>query len=222
MLESLISPLMPHHCISCGEFGNGLCDYCKYDIEMVPVEKCVVCDGFLQQKVCQRTCKIEGILQLVLGQREGILERLIDDYKFQPARSFAVVLAELLDSHMPVLPSAAEIVPIPTAPPHIRQRGFDHMQNLASEFAKRRRLSVNRVLWRQHNLQQFGATKAKRHEQAQTAFSCTEKLSDATTYIIFDDIVTTGATIVAACERLKEQGAKQIIVLALAKQAIDH
>jgi len=48
------------------------------------------------------------------------------------------------------------------------------------------------------------------------AFRATRHASPTSTYILVDDVLTTGATLQAAIDALKESGAENIIPLALA------
>ncbi|MGD0328466.1 MAG: phosphoribosyltransferase family protein [Minisyncoccia bacterium] len=56
----------------------------------------------------------------------------------------------------------------------------------------------------------------KREENMRGAFKATRRADPARTYIILDDILTTGATLQAAIDVLKKSGAEHIVPLALA------
>lgn len=166
------------------------------------------------------TCRsLAGVVQCVLSERHGMIEQLIDEYKFCYRRETADVLTRLLHEHALELPSAATIVPIPTASAHIRLRGFDHTHDIGRALAKRRQVPYARLLQRLHNKAQVGANRAQRRQQAEGAFACATKNLDADmTYVVCDDIVTTGASVVAAVSRLREAGATRFMVLALTQQ----
>jgi len=57
--------------------------------------------------------------------------------------------------------------------------------------------------------------------QALSAFGIHGSVDPRATYLIIDDIVTTGATIEYAALLLKEAGAKTIWVAAIARQPLD-
>lgn len=219
MLDSLFSTFAPHYCLSCGRFGRQICDYCFYDIELSIRETCMVCHRLLQRQQC-RTCRnLHGVRQIVLGEREGILERMMDEYKFACRRETHRVFAQLLDVHMPHFPAGSQIVPIPTAPSHIRRRGFDHTRDIYKRFATTRELAYAPLLSRLHNSAQFGATAAQRRYQAARAFKLNADVINVDThYLLCDDIVTTGASMSAGVKLLRGAGAQHITVVALLQQ----
>lgn len=123
---------------------------------------------------------------------------------------------------MPVLPSETVVVPVPTIGKHIRQRGYDHAQLLAKTFAKQHKLSSKSILKRKNNTVQREASNAReREEQATEAFKCTQKLNKTIPYFIIDDVIRTGATIRAAAKCLKQSGAQQIFIAAVARNPLD-
>ncbi|NTW61890.1 hypothetical protein HGB25_00520, partial [Candidatus Saccharibacteria bacterium] len=74
----------------------------------------------------------------VVGQRDGVLQRLVGLYKFERAKSAYKVLGDLILDILPDLPPETVIVPIPTTPSRIRERGYDHMLLVARYIAKKR------------------------------------------------------------------------------------
>jgi predicted amidophosphoribosyltransferase len=112
-------------------------------------------------------------------------------------------------------------VPIPTITPHIRERGYDHTLLVARFVAHKRKLPLTPLLSRQTNTMQRGASKSLRRKQAAHAFMLRGYIDPSLTYLLLDDIVTTGATLDAAAKMLKEAGAKHVWVAAVAYQTLD-
>ena len=156
-----------------------------------------------------------------LGRRSGVLQRLIGSFKFQYQRSASTTIIELMHRGAPSFPLNAVMVPIPTAATHVRQRGYDHSLILAKKLGKRRNLAIRRMLVRCHDAVQHKSTRAQRLQQAQTAFRVVGAIDASLTYVVFDDIVTTGATLNQAARVLKEAGARTVWVIAIAHQALD-
>ena len=160
-----------------------------------------------------------GVSQIVLAERDGVLERLIDDYKFTCQRDTYKIVARLFDEYAPIFPASTHIVPLPTSHSHIRKRGFDHTRDISMRFAKLRRLQMSPLLKRRHNLAQVGASVEQRKKQAASAFTMPHRVpSKEPLYVVCDDIVTTGASIGAAIEKLRHAGAKNLAILALLQQ----
>jgi ComF family protein len=219
MFDSLLSPVAPHLCCGCNKTGTLLCEYCKYDIVNEEPDVCIICGG-KYIGVCK------GCTQIAqrgwhAATRTDTVRKLIDDYKFENARSAYKVLANLLHERLPSLPLETVVVPIPTIPSHIRQRGYDHAALLAKAFAKHRRLAYRPLLRRTSTSSQRGASKTQRLQQAQTAFRVPRPLNPNMPYLVVDDIVTTGATLTFAAKTLRVAGAKEVWVAAVARQPLD-
>ena len=149
------------------------------------------------------------------------MARLIDDYKFHRVRAASGVLARFLDELLPEYDTSTVVVPVPTAPANIRKRGYDHMLLIARQFARRRGLRVERPLVRQTNVtQHYARSAAERRKQAQQFFRVRGARADVP-YLILDDIFTTGSTIKAAAQTLRDAGAKDIRVGIIARQGND-
>ena len=219
MLDSLFSRLAPHYCLSCGEIGAQICENCFYDIDLTARQTCLKCHGLLLSQQCGACEPLRGVQQFVFAERHGVLERLIDEYKFSYKREARHTIARLFTQHAPYFPTFAQIVPLPTSAPHIRKRGFDHTQDITRQFSHDRGLQHRRLLERRHNHAQVGATVLERRQRAETAFSLQEEALDPDLlYVICDDIVTTGASMVAATSLLRGAGARNIAVMALLQQ----
>ncbi len=219
MLDSLISWLAPHYCLSCGEIGAQICDNCFFDIELVPREQCVLCGGLLVGLQCGVCEDLADVTQIVLAERRDVLERLLNEYKFAYKRAAYRQVARCFDAAAPLFPGATHVVPLPTSSVHIRRRGFDHTRDFSKLFAKLRGYEYTPLLVRRHNKAQVGATAAERKTQASNAFRTKGGLLDSEAlYVMCDDIVTTGASIVAAVRCLQDMGAKHVAFLVLMRQ----
>lgn len=222
MLDGLLSIIAPHYCCWCGKIGSLLCADCKYDITSEPYEGCVPCGSLISgaNNLCH-LCRPAYSSAWCVGDRRESLQRLIGLYKFQRTYSGYRQLAELLDERLPVLPANVVIVPIPTIPSHIRERGYDHMVMIAKRFAKQRGLKVEQALTRTTNTVQRQSGRLERKKQASRAFYCPVTLSDDTTYLLLDDVVTTGATVEYAARCLRRAGAGDVWVATIARQPLD-
>lgn len=203
-LPNLLDLLFPHSCRGCGLIGEVLCECCKNNI-------------IKNRKDFKRPN------MYVVSRRNGLLDELIQDYKYQSIRALARPLAELLNQVLPKdLPKNSIIIPLPTATHHIRSRGFDHTYLLAKQLGKIRGFKVEKILIRNKNTVQVGADKKARLTQAKEAYTINPKvkISPKTTYILLDDVWTTGASITAAKKFLQKAGAKNIKIALLAYSSL--
>jgi len=220
MIDVLLSMVAPHLCSGCGQVGSTFCDNCKYDITQEPFSGCILCGKPHPFGVCADHNSSYN-QAFVVGERSGPLQLLIGGYKFRNMKSTSVKLAELLDSRLPLLPDNAVFVPVPTSPAHQRERGYDHILLITKKLASLRRVPVARLLIRGNNLTQHRANRQDRLEQAKSAFTVNQALDPSRTYIIVDDIVTTGATIEQAAWQLRRAGATDVWVAVIARQPLD-
>ena len=219
MLDSLFSQLAPHYCLSCGKIGAQICESCFYDIDLHTRQTCFKCHELLISQQCVSCAELAGVQQCVLAERRDVLARLLDDYKFGYKREASHIVARVFDEYAPHFPADTCLVPIPTSSAHIRRRGFDHTYDIVREFASRRHLERSSLLARRHNHAQVGASRVERRQQAQSAYKLrTECLDSDICYVLCDDIVTTGASMVAAVGKLREAGAEKLVTVALMQQ----
>jgi len=153
-----------------------------------------------------------------VGERHEVLRRLVDDFKFERMRSAYHPLAGLLSDILPLLPEDTVILPIPTVRRHIRQRGYDHTALIAKRLSKLKNCLYEPILERKTQSVQRGASRSERIQQAKEAFVVTKPISANTPYLIVDDVVTTGSTLKYAAKDLRDAGASQVWVAAIARQ----
>ena len=216
MIETFLDLILPNHCCICGELGAALCNNCKNYITNDHTNHCLKC-GLIITDHCP-TCRLPYSKSWQLGFRQDELETLINQYKLRPRRSLARPLAELLASTLPILPEETFVVPIPTIPSHIRQRGFGHIELVARHLARLSSSTYAPILHRLTDTVQHGNSRAKRLAQAKQAFACHDQLSPTANYLIIDDVYTTGATINASTHLLHQSGARHIWVALLSRQ----
>ena len=104
----------PHTCRGCGALGTVLCECCKNNILRERVEICPSCKQRLDKAAVQcgdkrrevnagaaevravcEECELPFERLRVVGWREGLLKRLVEEYKYQGVRELDAALAEL-------------------------------------------------------------------------------------------------------------------------------
>ena len=181
---------------------------------------CIVCGKPHNMGVCYHH-KVAFQQAFIVGERQGELQRLIGGFKFRNMKESCVPLAELLCARLPSLDTAVVLVPMPTIPAHIRERGYDHMTLIAKELGRLSHQPIHYLLARDGIAVQHRAGRIQRFEQAETAYRIVGVIDPAYTYLLLDDIVTTGATLIKAAELLRGAGAINIWVAAIARQPLD-
>ena len=214
-LVGLPDLFIPHSCRGCGQIGTVLCERCKKHIIKSHENLCPKCKVVTKNGKCKK-CNLPTTY--IIGERTNLLDILIQDYKYNSVRSLGPVFAEILDKIIPTLPKNSVLVPLPTSLKHVRKRALDHTFEVAKHFAKKRHLKVERLLLRAKDTVQVGSNRSTRQKQAAEAYSINPKITinPSSTYILFDDVWTTGASMEAAIKKLRSAGAHKINVILLA------
>ena len=113
---------------------------------------------------------------------------------------------------MSVIDDSYTLVPLPTINRHIRERGFDHIGLIC----KKTGLPVERVLLRNKNTVQVGASLEQRREQAKQAYLL-GSVDLNKKYLLVDDVWTTGSSMMAAANLMREAGVKNLAICSIAR-----
>lgn len=218
MFERVLNIFAPHHCLDCGQAGSILCGNCKYDIVSEPQTVCAVCEMPSSSGVCRRH-HLPYSRVWIVARRHGVIEKLINDMKYQSNRAACRMAADLLAETTPELPSELIIVPVPTVAAHIRQRGYDHTRVITKRLAGAKGCQFEPIIKRIGNTRQVGSSRTDRIRNAKQAFVVDSKAVDATkTYLVVDDVYTTGSTAKYACKALRQAGAGDVWLAVVARQ----
>ena len=213
--------LAPHSCRGCGRIGSVLCNRCKKYIISHRHNYCPICKTANQNGFCLHCPNFPR--SFIIDERSDLLADLVHSYKYQSIRSLSIPLSEILDTIIPPLDGVVEIVPLPTISRHIRERGFDHTLLIAKHLAKKRHWSVNQLLTRSDNHVQVGSTKKVRLRQARDTYTTKSScaINPSATYLLLDDVWTTGASMQSAIKKLQEAGANNIVIALLTVSRIN-
>ncbi len=181
---------------------------------------CIVCGRPTGSGWLCTNCNVPYEKAWVVGERDGVLQRLVGLYKFERAKAAYEPLGDLLLEVLPELPANTVIVPVPTTPNRIRERGYDHMLLIAKYIARARGLKCKQIISRQTKTKQRHATAEKRNTQAKYAFSVKNVINADTPYLLIDDVMTTGATLRYGASALINAGAKHVWVAIIARQIL--
>lgn len=207
MFDKILTFILPHRCCRCSKIGTSLCDCCKNYIQKQ------------RQNDQKLTSWQNSSADLrVFGWRRGLLAKLVDNYKFHLERELATPLAELLASLLTDLSGEIVVVSIPTTRLHNRQRGFDHMKLVGRALARLLGADYQVVFTRQHQVSQRGLSRADRLKNAKKSLALTSSPKLTATYVVIDDVFTTGATMLEATKLLQKAGAARVIAAVICRQ----
>ena len=242
--------LAPHSCRGCGDLGSPLCECCKNYIIKNRQNFCPRCKHINPSGNC-RFCsdlppifivdvrtnligtlihdyKYNSVRALKNPLAELLNTALPPTFTKSPFHSSLKANSNIIhddDSRLepkPLSPSTI-IVPLPTSLPHIRTRAFDHTLKLAESLAKLRGFRVEPLLVRNKNTVQVGTDSKTRKTQAASAYKIAKNVSidKEATYLLLDDVWTTGASMESALKKLHQTGIKNIVVGLLAVNSLN-
>lgn len=143
-------------------------------------------------------------------------------FKFQGDPGWAGALATLMRSTPwaePALEAADRVLPVPLSTERLRERGFNQSALLARQLAGAK--ADTRTLLRLHASEaQSGLPRAQRLRNLRNAFALEPARAAALhgqRVVLVDDVMTTGATLHAATQALREAGAGHVTALVFAR-----
>ncbi len=228
---SLLDVIAPHSCQGCNLIGSPLCNDCKKYIIENHQDHCPHCKKPKSTLTCPHCSKLPPTF--TIDCRNHLIGSLIHSLKYDSVRALAHPIADIMHatapdfSHLnPVSKNydsstsrSVYIVPLPTIAKHIRERGLDHTLLLAKHFVRLRgsHYHISRLLLRASNTVQVGSDRTLRLTQAASAYQLNHKVKIDTTatYVLFDDVWTTGASLMSAYHLLSDAGISNVIIFPL-------
>jgi ComF family protein len=112
-------------------------------------------------------------------------------------------------------------VPVPTTSARLRRRGYNQAGLLACAVARHRAIPMLELLERRPSAEsQIALPVAQRRANVEGAFrprAAADRLPSGCHVILIDDVVTTGATVLAASRALEGMGVRAVTALAFAR-----
>lgn len=183
-------------CAGCNQPGVTICQRCRFALAASAVH---VADGGVRAPLVY----------------EGVAREVVHGLKFGNRRRVARYLANLMVHRLRLTPNQFDLVTwAPTSGARARRRGYDQAELLARAVAHELGVPCRRLLYRSHG-------------QTQTGHNRVERLGGAPQFrarpgagglrvLLLDDVVTTGATLLAARSALSLAGITQVQCVAAA------
>jgi ComF family protein len=155
-----------------------------------------------------------------VGPFDGWLRGAVTLCKYHGEWGRAEPLAERLARAVDDLRPFDALVPVPLHESRLRHRGFNQSFLLAQHAAQILRVPVADILWRTRRTDaqvQLGA--AQRSTNVKGAISVKPASHvDGRTYVLIDDVITTGSTLAASAEALILAGAVSVKAATVARE----
>ncbi len=215
--------LYPPRCAGCQEFGHRWCKTCQEKTTLVKENQCVYCGRNLMENQQCVDCvgKTTNLNQIfVWGEHEGPLRLALHQLKYRRDVGLGEALSNNLVELLKVKKVMADIVvPVPLGRKRHRDRGYNQSALLARPLALALGLPYSsRALKRKRDTRtQVGLSIEQRRKNVEGAFEAKLGLVAGKKVLLVDDVMTTGATMNAAGQALKQAGATEIIGLTMAR-----
>lgn len=195
--KKFLLSLLVHRCRGCGsriEPGTGsFCRWCL--VRMYP----------------HGDQMVGGIRVLTAFLHSGVVREMVLRLKFGGERKLAVTLAELALSSWKETPSTEDtVIPVPTSPGRLRERGYNQAALIASAVSRATGARFVQPLIRSGGESQIGVSKAARPGNVSGKFSVRSGTRCYGRVWLIDDVMTTGATITEIVSTLSDAGIRRV------------
>jgi ComF family protein len=149
----------------------------------------------------------------------GAIERAIHRFKYRDRPDLARPLGSALARIAPKVPRVDGVMPVPLHPKRLADRGYNQSALIARPLAHVLGVPLRSDLLVRHRdtPHQAELSKAGRTANVTGAFSCPDRRGvQGKSWLIVDDVRTTGATLGACAHALRLMGAKHIHLAVLA------
>ncbi len=228
-LRVLLTELLyPPRCEACHRPGTYFCADCLTAIAPFPAPRCPRCDMPLASDTadCAR-CRRHDIPTLnglrVCGNYTSPLQNAIHALKYNRFRDIAVPLSTLLAEAWQTRGVAVDgLIPVPLHSERLHARGFNQAELLAHTMAHTLAvpLYTDYMVRTRPTRPQVGLQRDARLQNVQGAFEATEAVRGGR-WLLVDDVCTSGATLEGCATALRQQGAKLVWAITLARPFSD-
>jgi ComF family protein len=230
--SGLVDLIMPPVCLSCREpigTRDALCAQCWDGTDFISTPHCdrlgialPYATGDIMVSAAAAARPPPYARARAVGHYRGTLQRLVHSFKFRDRHDIRRLFGTWLQQAGQELIAEADLlVPVPLSRLRLLNRRFNQAAILAQEISRRSGLPIRaQGLNRTRRTQrQIGLTAEQRRLNVRGAFRVpTRELPHirGSRVLLIDDVITTGATAEACTKALKQAGAANVDVLAVA------
>ncbi|MEW6419379.1 MAG: ComF family protein [Nitrospirota bacterium] len=229
LISRFLNTLYPSKCPLCvstpDAFNHSpICASCWSKIKRYSGPSCRICAMPFSSEysdICgQCLKKAPPFLKVInYGLYEGVLAEAINQLKFHGVKRLSNPLGRFLLSLE--LPQIDGIVPVPLSIKGLRKRGFNQSLLMARVVSKKISvpLLMDILIKKKETPPQIGLSAKERLLNLKNAFEVKGDVKGLR-LLLFDDVMTTGATVTECSKVIIKAGAKEVVVLTLARSSV--
>lgn len=222
--EDLLELIFPKKCVLCHKIGSFLCTACQRNLIRINTATCPGCNSVSEKgrfcKRCRNKTNLTGAL-FCLYFKDKQTRKIMYEYKYNGLFGMSDILAPLLVGRIEKEKLKYEIISyVPITKKRARWRGFNQSELLAQKIADITGVEFARLLEKiKETKSQVGLKKKERAVNLRGAFNVLDKEKvSGKRILLVDDVCTTGTTLSECARSLKENGAKEVWAITVAKE----
>jgi len=225
LAQALLDVLFPPRCVACGKQGAFLCPGCREAMPRALPPRCPLCwQPERRGEACGRCARTRpafaGARSLYLFQ--GPVREAVHALKYNHLSALARPMGELIAAYLKTEELPVDlVVPVPLFGRRRRVRGYNQSALLARELARLDGLPLaERGLSRRRDTppQARSVDAEARRRNVAGAFAANGRRVEGRRVLLIDDVMTTGATLDACAQALREGGAASVWALTFARE----
>jgi ComF family protein len=231
IVHSLFAFVFPPVCRACDALlpdrDRWICETCFASIRTLTSN-----DPLYQEKRAELAADglIAGLASVFHFEKEGTLQGLVHQLKYQDTPRIGFELGKLVGDSLHAMLGDVEcagIVPVPLHPAKLRERGYNQSAFIAKGVGERTGIAILPQLLQRirHTKSQTTMDTREREENVADAFQLNARYAgrvSRSSFLLVDDIITTGATVRECARVLKAHGARAIYAASIAIPDHDH
>ena len=225
LVDRLGALLWPPRCLLCGAAGAGrdLCADCAAALPWnrsacdrcaLPLPESATAPDQVEGRLCGRCLRTPPPVEATRAAflYAFPLDRLLPRLKFHHGLAAGRLLSRLAAEALARAPRPDVLVPVPLHRARLRQRGYDQALELARPLARALDLPLRDDLLRRRRATapQSRLDAAARRRNLRGAFEVAARAPLPAHVALFDDVMTTGATLHAAANALRKAGVRRV------------
>ena len=225
MAQAFLDVLFPPRCVACGKQGAFLCPGCREAMPRALPPRCPLCwQPELRGEECGRCARTRpafaGARSLYLF--EGPVREAVHALKYNHLSALARPMGEILAAYLKAEALPVDlVVPVPLFGRRQRLRGYNQSALLGREVGRLRGLPVAEggLARRRDTAPQARSVDAEaRRRNVAGAFVADRQWVEGRRVLLIDDVMTTGATLDACAQALRQAGAASVWALTFARE----